>query len=332
MLWASLQPEVPAYIWKADPLWTELPGRLSQAQAHTRALEACVAQNPAQEAELSALKALVAAQTATLLLMQQGQLAEAEAQQVHARQLETQLAQMLSLFSWPKTERRPVFDKATQVSRYDSVPESQGTVQVFCAFRGCKKPQTLEFSRTNSWYTPTCLACGRPFLLFIARLEALQTEKKRGHIRYVLRLEDARHKQVRVEFLDGSGDVWQVLHRDYLALLYAWHIPGAPQAKNDAQLSAIINLTRKHAFWLSKVGHCFVVTAFLGEEAKELPAFRRFRDEVLLQSPWGRLAVKAYYAVGPLAARFLRAQPWLQAPMRRWLRSIHRRIQRPSSK
>jgi len=327
MLWAAMQPEVPAYIWRNDPLWAEVPKRLAQADVHAQNLEACVAQTQAQAAELSALKALVAAQKATLLCMQQGQLAKAEVQEVHARRLETQLAEMLSLFSWPKAERRLVYDKATQVSRYDAVEESQGTVQVFCAFRGCKKPQTLEFSRTNSWYTPHCMACGRSFLVFIARLLEVQTEKRSGHIRYWLRLEDAQHKSVRVEFLDASGDLWRVVERDYLALLYAWHIPDAPQTKNDAQLSAVVNLTRKHVFWLSKVGHCFIATAVLGEEAAELMAFRRFRDEVLLQSPWGRLAVHLYYALGPFAARFLQAQPGLQRPMRCLLRGIHRRLQ-----
>jgi len=326
MLWASLQPEVPAYIWKEDSLWAEVPKRLKQADAYAQKLEACIAQTEAQAAELSALKALLAAQKATLLCLQQGQLADAEVQEAHARRLETQLAEMLSLFSWPKAERRPVYDKATQVSRYDAVVEHPGTVQVFCAFRGCMKPQTLEFSPTNSWYAPTCMACGRPFLVFIARLLEVQTEKRRGHARYVLRLEDAQQKHVRVEFLDASGDVWQVVEKDYLALLYAWHVPHAPQTKNDAQLGALVNLTRKHVFWPSKVGPCFVVTAFLGEDAKELPAFRRFRDEVLLQSSAGRLAVKVYYALGPRAARFLKAQPWLRAPMRRVLRRIHRRL------
>ena len=324
MLWASLQPEVPVYAWKEDVLWALLPKRLEQADAYAHRLESCVAQTQAQAAELQALKALLAAQKATLLCMQQGQLAQAEVHQVHARQLEAQLSEMLSLFSWPKVEPRPIYNRATQVSRYDAVDEGQGTVQVFCAFRGCKKPQTLAFSRTNSWYTPDCMACGRPFLVFIARLLELQTHKRQGHVRYVLRLEEAQGKHVRVEFLDGSGDVWQVLPRDYLALLYAWHMPSAPQTKNDAQLGAVVNLTRKHVFWLSKVGHCFIATAFLGEEAVELPTFRRFRDEVLLRRLWGRLAVRAYYALGPHAARLLYAQPWLRAPMRRLLRGICR--------
>ena len=322
-----MQPEVPVYVWKEDVLWAELPKRIEQADIYTRKLESCVAQNEAQAAELCALKALVAAQKATLLFMQQGQLAKAEAQQVHARQLETALSEMLSLFSWPKVEQREVYNRATQVSRYDAVDENRGTVQVCCAFSGCRKPQTLEFSRTNSWYTPSCPACGRTFLVFVARLKDFQMEKKRGHMRYVLRLEDAQNKNVQVQFVDGSGDIWQVIQRDYLALLYTWHLPSAPQTKNDAELSAVVNLTRKHVFWLSKVGPCFVATAFLGEEAVELSLFRRFRDEVLLQSFWGRQAVKSYYALGPWAVRFLRMQPWLKTPIRRCLRYIHRQLQ-----
>jgi hypothetical protein len=326
MLWASLQPEVPVYIWREDTLWAELPRRVEQARAYAQRLQACVAQTEAQAAELGALKALLAAQEATLLCMQQGQLAEAEARQLHARQMETQLAEMLSLFSWPKVEHRPVYNRATQVSRYDAEDESRGTVQVSCAFRGCRKPQTLEFSRTNSWYTPSCPACGRSFLVFIARLLELHTEAKKGRVRYMLRLEDAQQKNTCVEFVDGSGELWQAVPRDYLALLYAWHVPAA-QTKNDAELSAVVNLTRKHVFWLSKVGNCFVVTAFLGEGAKELPVFWHFRDEVLLKAFWGRLMVRCYYAVGPFAARFLQAQPWLKAPMRCLLLHIHRKLQ-----
>jgi len=335
MLWASLQPEVPVYLWKGDLLWAELPKRILQAGVYEQKLAACVVETDLQTAELEALKALIGAQKATLLFMQQGQLAEAEVQQVHARQLETELAEMLSLFSWPKIERRPVYNRETQLSRYDSFDESRGTVQVFCAFRGCKKPQTLEFSRTNSWYSPTCMACGRSFWVFIARLLKLEGTKKKGHMHYVLHLEDAQHRNIRVEFGDGSGELWQVVERDYLALLYAWHAQDAAQTQADAkagtaskaQLNAVVNLTRKHVFWLSKIGNCFIATAFLGKEAEELLLFRRFRDEVLLRHFWGRWVVAGYYAMGPLAVRLLKTQPSLKAPLRRLLRRIHRHLQ-----
>ncbi|MCL2626331.1 MAG: hypothetical protein FWD46_05915 [Cystobacterineae bacterium] len=336
MLWASLQPEVPVYFWKEDTLWPQVPKRIGQAEVYAQKLEACVAETESQAAELWTLKQLVAAQKATLLFLQQGQLSKAEAEQTRARQLETQLAEMLSLFSWPKVEHRPVYNRATQVSRYDSVDidEGRGTVQVFCAFRGCKKPQTLEFSRSNSWYRHTCMACGRSFLVFIARLMQLQTTDWKGHRRYVLRLEDAQHKHVRVEFVDGSGDIWQVVERDYLALLYAWHhqvyawnSQEAMQTKRNTELNALVNLTRRHVFWLSRVGHCFVATAFLGEGAIELVLFRRFRDEVLLSHFWGKWGVAAYYALGPFAARLLLAQPWLRTPMRRLLKRIYHKLQ-----
>ncbi|MCL2259271.1 MAG: hypothetical protein FWC18_05560 [Cystobacterineae bacterium] len=335
MVWASLQPEVPVYFWKEDALWKEVPKRVAQAEVYARQLEACVAETELEAAELSALKQLVATQRATLLFMQQAQLAQAEAEQARARQLEVQLAEMLSLFSWPKVERRPVYNRETQVSRYDSVDieERQGTVQVFCAFRGCKKPKMLEFSRTNSWYKPKCAACGRSFLVFIARLLELQATCWKRHTRYVLRLEDAQCKHVRVEFVDGSNGIWQVVERDYLALLYVWHnqegawnSQEAMQTKRSTELNAVINLTRKHVFWLSKVGHCFVATAFLGEGAEELPLFWRYRDEILLPRFWGRWVVAAYYALGPFGARFLLAQPWLKVPMRCLLRRIHRKL------
>ena len=58
---------------------------------------------------------------------------------------------------------------------------------------------------------------------------------------------------------------------------------------------------------------CFVVTAVYGSDrCPEVAALRRFRDEVLLRTALGRLVVRAYYRVGPLAAALLQARPRLR--------------------
>jgi len=64
---------------------------------------------------------------------------------------------------------------------------------------------------------------------------------------------------------------------------------------------------------------CFVVTATLGDfDHPDVTLLRRFRDVWLSERSWGRLAVRAYYRVGPLLADAIRDRPIL----RRWSRRL----------
>jgi len=58
---------------------------------------------------------------------------------------------------------------------------------------------------------------------------------------------------------------------------------------------------------------CFVASAAIGSGcAPEVDLLRRFRDEALLCTGWGRAAVAVYYLVGPLLARLISANTLLR--------------------
>lgn len=66
--------------------------------------------------------------------------------------------------------------------------------------------------------------------------------------------------------------------------------------------------------------NCFVATAACGSsDAWEVLALRRFRDERLLESWLGRLAVAAYYRISPPLARGIERSPRLREWVRRAL-------------
>jgi hypothetical protein len=59
------------------------------------------------------------------------------------------------------------------------------------------------------------------------------------------------------------------------------------------------------------VNPCFVATAvYRSEQCGEVQVLRMFRDEVLLRTGLGRLAVKGYYRLSPPLARWLCARPF----------------------
>jgi hypothetical protein len=55
-----------------------------------------------------------------------------------------------------------------------------------------------------------------------------------------------------------------------------------------------------------KFKRCFIATAAYGDiNAKEVVAFRNFRDKYLLRRNWGRIFVKIYYKTSPPLAKYL---------------------------
>ena len=58
---------------------------------------------------------------------------------------------------------------------------------------------------------------------------------------------------------------------------------------------------------------CYVATAVYGSyDCPEVWTLRRFRDEVLAQTWYGRLFIRAYYAVSPTAVRLFGESEWFQ--------------------
>ena len=77
-----------------------------------------------------------------------------------------------------------------------------------------------------------------------------------------------------------------------------------------------------HKTWKTK---CFVATAAFGDAcAPEVMALKRWRDQRLARSLWGRGLIRLYWRVGPWLAKIVRGRPWLAAAVARVLRALVR--------
>lgn len=68
-------------------------------------------------------------------------------------------------------------------------------------------------------------------------------------------------------------------------------------------------------------GRCFIATCVFGE-AWQTEVLRRFRDEALRPSAWGRRVIRLYYQVAPGICVVLYRWPPLQVPLRMVLGAI----------
>jgi len=71
----------------------------------------------------------------------------------------------------------------------------------------------------------------------------------------------------------------------------------------------------------ARKGRCFIATCVFGE-AWQTEVLRRFRDEALRPSAWGRRVIRLYYRGAPSICVILRRWPPLQVPMRMLLGAI----------
>ena len=68
-------------------------------------------------------------------------------------------------------------------------------------------------------------------------------------------------------------------------------------------------------------GRCFIATCVFGE-AWQTQVLRRFRDEALRPSAWGRWVIRLYYRGAPGTCVVLRRWPQMQIPVRMVLGAI----------
>lgn len=73
---------------------------------------------------------------------------------------------------------------------------------------------------------------------------------------------------------------------------------------------------------IRKGGFCFIATVCFGPDAPEVERFRRFRNEVLWQTPGGGLVVDAYYWISPSIAAWLEKHPRPKAGARKALQKF----------
>ncbi|WP_413914486.1 CFI-box-CTERM domain-containing protein, partial [Candidatus Skiveiella danica] len=60
---------------------------------------------------------------------------------------------------------------------------------------------------------------------------------------------------------------------------------------------------------VARKGRCFIATCVFGE-AWQTEVLRRFRDEALRPSAWGRRVIRLYYRGAPSICVILRRWPW----------------------
>ena len=71
----------------------------------------------------------------------------------------------------------------------------------------------------------------------------------------------------------------------------------------------------------ARKGRCFIATCVFGE-AWQTQVLRRFRDEALRPSAWGRWVIRLYYRGAPGTCVVLRRWPQMQIPVRMVLGAI----------
>ncbi len=302
--WFASLPEPPLYRRVDDPAVALARVKVGEGRELLARAWALGGASPARLSEV------VGAHVEALCHAIAGQLGEAERAWDRARAMERTLRRETALWSRGDELKaaRPVFDRVTQLSRYDPGPEPALTVKLFCPHRGCGAEQRYRLSPGHASHAFTCPTCRRPFVGHFG--EVRRVERQGGGYLFVID-----------ELSDGTAQVWvdargaelKASARDFVSFLY----------DGQRKMLGVLNLSTGRILLFHRSGVCFVATAVFGETAPELSAFRAFREEVLLPRRWGRWAVRAYWAVGPHAARAVQRSSLLQRVSRGGLAVVH---------
>ena len=79
-----------------------------------------------------------------------------------------------------------------------------------------------------------------------------------------------------------------------------------------------------------KESGCYIATAVYGSyDCPEVWTLRRYRDDVLDNSWYGRLFIRAYYAISPRLVKWFGTAKWFRNlfynPLNRWVRKLNKR-------
>jgi hypothetical protein len=211
----------------------------------------------------------------------------------------------------------PVYSAQSGLSRYDPRPEATVEAQLACPNPACHQVGSYRFSPRHPQHRFVCTHCQAPFRAYFGEVRSLEVKRFSAHRRqYFFRLEELEGAVTRLELMDTGDGELKVARRDLIAFLYT----------DQRELKGVLDLSSGRVLWVRPPGYCFVATAAFGEDAVELEAFRAFRDRALLPHPWGRRAVRLYYATGPGLARWLTRRRWTMRFTRAALARIHRRL------
>ncbi len=310
-------PEVPVYRRRDDPVRKVAGERAEEGKA----LLAQVQQIDAQAA--ASLAAALQAHLKVLELLIEGRVEAAEGPWHEALALERAAVSSRRLWSRSDEIELPVYKRETGASRFDPRPEAAVKVKLACPSSVCHRVEDFDFSARHATHRFSCSHCKAQFYAYFAQLIELTVDSKgKSQHRYHFRVRELSGATTRVDFDDSSSLALSVARGDLLAFLYS------PRTT----LRGVIDLSSSRVLWVQPSGPCFLATAVYGDDAMELRAFRRFRDDVLLPTAGGRLLVAEYYRVGPFLAQAVTLRPRLGRLARLGLNGIHRvlvRAQRP---
>ncbi|MHB8874256.1 MAG: CFI-box-CTERM domain-containing protein [Myxococcaceae bacterium] len=309
-------PEPPIYRRADDPLRKTAGALLPVGQ---ELLARCLALSRDGLASAPAVETLTSAVRAyleSLCHTAEGRIEAAEEAWRRATELERAATSARRLWARSDEARHPVFDRASGASRYDPSPDPLVKVKLACPTDGCRHVADYAFSPRHATHRFVCVACKIPFLAHFGEVRQVEMTERGRHKTYLFRIEELAGALSRVEFDDTSGAELSVARRDLVAFLYT----------ENKELKGVLDLSSSRLLWIQRGGPCFVASVAFGEEAKELAAFRAYRDRVLRQSMPGRALVRGYYLAGPSLARGLRKWPAASALARRALERVHRRL------
>ncbi len=311
-------PEPPLYARAGDPPRVAAEALLPEAE-ELLARGLALGRDPTQLAAMEPLFRALQAHVETLCLTVAGKLEEAEIAWRRAQVQESAAVGVKRLWRRSDEEVPAVFDSSSGSSRYDSKAEAEVRVRLACPQARCHRVGDFSFFPRHASLRFTCPSCGLPFVAFFGELREVEVRVEGQTRKYAFRLRELQGASSRVEMEDDRGEVLLLAPGDLLAFLYL----------EDKVPQGLINLSSGRLTWLKPVKKpCFVVTAVYGDDAPELFAFRRFRDQALEPHWLGRLAVKGYYLWGPGAARALRNRPLARRQLARVLATVHRQLMR----
>ncbi|MCI0572759.1 MAG: hypothetical protein L0Y66_18565 [Myxococcaceae bacterium] len=306
----SQVPEPPVYLRREDPLLARAAG-LRDEGAELLAVGLALLREGGEDPQARALLEALESYLAVLCFLAVGKLKAAEEAWLEAGARERHAA--MGQRHWTRSDEAQlaVFDRASGVSRYD--PREEATLSVKLCCPACRQANGYQLPATGSLHGFSCPHCRTAFLGFFGDVRGVSVRQESGARHFTVEVDELDGAVSRVEFQDASRTEFSLARRDFVGFVYS----------DAKQLRSVVNLTSGRILWVTRPGACFVATAAFGEDAPELAAFRRFRDEVLWPRAWGRAAVRLYYRAGPTLAGVVVARPVLRTSVRRVLRGVH---------
>jgi len=313
--WLARIPEPPLYPRADDPARSRAAELLEEGiglLARGWALQ----QSRRLSDEDAPLVRAVQAHAEALAATSEGRIAQAEEAWARASLLERESRTRRRAWFREDELERPVWNAGTRTSRYDPRPAPTVRARIACAHPSCRTEQEVSFPPTYALHAFTCVRCRQPFSAYLAESREVRSTAAPFGRRLSFRLEPLGGGASRVQFEDASPEPFHAARGDLLAFLYT----------EGPVLRGVTNLSSGRTLWRRRTGPCWIATQAYGEGAPELTVLRTFRDEVLLPTRMGRIAVACYDRCSPWMVRWLEHRPRTRAWVRRRLDVLVRRI------